>query len=309
MKVIIEETNEIGEQDEKENEDERPEYDWREESFRTYLKEINRIPLLTAAEEKKLAQRMDKGDMEARNKLVEANLRLVVSIAKKYVGVPSMSINDLTQAGNEGLLKAVSKFDVGQGYKFSTLATWWIRQTILRTIADKSRLIRNPVHITEANRALKRAEKTFTEEPTIEELSEESGLNKEKVRQILEIRQQNKPTSLSTLVDVGKREDAPKELIDTLTNNDASPEELVINAELKELIDEVINHLSKEEANIIRARFGLLDGTKWTLQELATLFGVTRERIRQIETRALNKLRHPVHSHKLRPLLDGTNQE
>ena len=268
-----------------------------------YLKEIGQIKLLTTDEETELADRVAEGDETAKAILAEANLRLVVSIAKRYVG-RGMLFLDLIQEGNIGLMKAVEKFDVTKGYKFSTYATWWIRQAITRAIADQARTIRVPVHMVETINKLARIERQLTlelnREPTEEELSEKMGTTVEKIRDIYKISQE--PVSLET--PIGEEEDSHLgDFIPDETN--MSPEDFAVNELLKDEISEVLLTLTEREEKVIRLRFGLEDGRPRTLEEVGQLFGVTRERIRQIEAKALRKLRHPSRSRKLKDYLDN----
>lgn len=268
---------------------------------RMYLKEIGQIKLLTTEEELELADRIKDGDELAKSTLAEANLRLVVSIAKRYVG-RGMLFLDLIQEGNIGLMKAVDKFDVTKGYKFSTYATWWIRQAITRSIADQARTIRVPVHMVETINKLARIERQLTlelnREPTEEELSKKMGLSVDKIRDIYKISQE--PVSLE--IPIGEEEDSHLgDFIPDETN--MSPEDFAINELLKDEISEVLLTLTEREEKVIRLRFGLEDGRPRTLEEVGQLFGVTRERIRQIEAKALRKLRHPSRSRKLKDYL------
>jgi len=265
---------------------------------RMYLKEIGQIKLLTLDEESKLADRILAGDQEAKNILAESNLRLVVSIAKRYVG-RGMLFLDLIQEGNIGLMKAVDKFDVSKGYKFSTYATWWIRQAITRAIADQARTIRVPVHMVETINKLARIQRQLTlelnREPSEEELAKKMGTSPEKIREIYKISQD--PVSLET--PIGEEDDS--HLGDFIKDErNQSPEEFATNEMLKEEISEVLLTLTEREEKVIRLRFGLEDGKPRTLEEVGQMFGVTRERIRQIEAKALRKLRHPSRSRKLR---------
>ncbi len=273
-----------------------------DDPVRMYLKEIGKVPLLSAEEEIELAQRMEEGDEEAKKKLAEANLRLVVSIAKRYVG-RGMLFLDLIQEGNLGLIKAVEKFDYQKGYKFSTYATWWIRQAITRAIADQARTIRIPVHMVETINKLIRVSRQLLQdlgrEPTPEELSVEMGLPVEKVREILKIAQE--PVSLET--PIGEEEDS--HLGDFIPDEDIpAPAEAAAFTLLKEQLMEVLDTLTEREEKVLRLRFGLDDGRARTLEEVGKEFNVTRERIRQIEAKALRKLRHPSRSKKLKDYLE-----
>ena len=273
-----------------------------EDPVRMYLKEIGKVPLLTAEEEIELAKRMEAGDEEAKKKLAEANLRLVVSIAKRYVG-RGMLFLDLIQEGNLGLLKAVEKFDYRKGYKFSTYATWWIRQAITRAIADQARTIRIPVHMVETINKLIRVSRQLLQElgrePTSEEIAEEMNMPVERVREILKISQE--PVSLET--PIGEEEDS--HLGDFIQDeNVAVPADEAAAALLREQLQEVLGTLTEREQKVLRLRFGLDDGRTRTLEEVGKEFNVTRERIRQIEAKALRKLRHPSRSRKLKDYLE-----
>jgi len=268
---------------------------------RLYLKEIGKVPLLSADEEMELARRMEEGDDEAKKKLAEANLRLVVSIAKRYVG-RGMSFLDLIQEGNLGLIKAVEKFDYTKGFKFSTYATWWIRQAITRAIADQARTIRIPVHMVETINKLIRVSRQLLQEygrePTPAEIGKEMGFSEEKVREIQKIAQD--PVSLET--PIGEEEDS--HLGDFIPDDEApAPAEAASYALLKEQLIDVLSTLTDREEKVLRLRFGLDDGRARTLEEVGKEFNVTRERIRQIEAKALRKLRHPSRSKKLKDYL------
>ena len=273
------------------------------DAVRMYLKEIGRVPLLSADEEVNLALRIQQGDQEAKQDLAEANLRLVVSIAKRYVG-RGMQFLDLIQEGNMGLMKAVEKFDHTKGFKFSTYATWWIRQAITRAIADQARTIRIPVHMVETINKLVRIQRQLLQdlgrEPTPEEIGAEMDLPTEKVREILKIAQE--PVSLET--PIGEEDDS--HLGDFIEDDNAtSPAEHTAYALLKEQLDEVLEQLTDREENVLRLRFGLdKNGEIRTLEQVGQVFGVTRERIRQIEAKALRKLRHPSRSKQLKDFLD-----
>lgn len=273
-----------------------------DDPVRMYLKEIGKVPLLTAQEEIELAKRMEAGDEAAKQKLCEANLRLVVSIAKKYVG-RGMLFLDLIQEGNLGLIKAVDKFDWKKGYKFSTYATWWIRQAITRSIADQARTIRIPVHMVETINKLIRVSRQLIQEKgreaTPEEIAEEMGISEEKVREILKIAQE--PVSLET--PIGEEEDS--HLGDFIPDEDVpAPAEAAAFSMLKEQLVEVLDTLTEREQKVLKLRFGLEDGRARTLEEVGKRFDVTRERIRQIEAKALRKLRHPSRSKKLKDYLE-----
>ena len=273
-----------------------------EDPVRMYLKEIGKVSLLTADEEIELAKRMEQGDEEAKKRLAEANLRLVVSIAKRYVG-RGMLFLDLIQEGNLGLIKAVEKFDYRKGYKFSTYATWWIRQAITRAIADQARTIRIPVHMVETINKLIRVSRQLLQElgrePTPEEIAEEMKMPVERVREILKISQE--PVSLET--PIGEEEDS--RLGDFIQDDNVPvPADAAAFTLLKEQLIEVLGTLTEREQKVLRLRFGLDDGRARTLEEVGKEFNVTRERIRQIEAKALRKLRHPSRSRKLKDYLD-----
>ena len=273
-----------------------------EDPVRMYLKEIGNIPLLTAEEEVFLAQRIEKGDEQARKQLIEANLRLVVSIAKKYVG-RGLPLLDLIQEGSIGLMKAVDKFEYEKGFKFSTYATWWIRQAITRAIADQARTIRIPVHMVETINKLIRVSRQLLQElgrePSPEEIAEEMDIPVERVREILKISQE--PVSLETTI--GEEEDS--HLGDFIQDENVPvPADAAAFTLLKEQLDEVLGTLTEREQKVLRLRFGLDDSRARTLEEVGKEFDVTRERIRQIEAKALRKLRHPSRSKKLRDFLD-----
>lgn len=273
-----------------------------DDAVRMYLKEIGKVPLLTGAEERELAIRMEQGDEEAKKKLCESNLRLVVSIAKRYLN-RGLSFLDLIQEGNLGLIKAVDKFDYTKGYKFSTYATWWIRQAITRSIADQARTIRIPVHMVETINKLIRISRQLLQElgrePTSEEIAKEMGITVEKVREIKKISQD--PVSLET--PIGEEEDS--HLGDFIPDDDVpAPVEAAAYSMLKEQLMEVLDTLSEREKKVLMLRFGLEDGRPRTLEEVGKEFNVTRERIRQIEAKALRKLRHPSRSKKLRDYLE-----
>ena len=273
-----------------------------EDPVRMYLKEIGKVPLLSAEEEIELAKRMENGDQNAKKRLAEANLRLVVSIAKRYVG-RGMLFLDLIQEGNLGLIKAVEKFDYRKGYKFSTYATWWIRQAITRAIADQARTIRIPVHMVEAINKLIRVSRQLLQElgrePSPEEIAAEMDMPVERVREILKISQE--PVSMET--PIGEEEDS--HLGDFIEDDNVpAPAEAAAFTLLKEQLDEVLSTLTDREQKVLRLRFGLEDGRARTLEEVGKEFKVTRERIRQIEAKALRKLRHPSRSRKLKDYLD-----
>jgi len=273
-----------------------------DDPVRMYLKEIGKVPLLSAEEEIELAKRMEQGDEAAKQRLCEANLRLVVSIAKRYVG-RGMLFLDLIQEGNLGLIKAVDKFDWRKGYKFSTYATWWIRQAITRSIADQARTIRIPVHMVETINKLIRISRQLLQEygrePLPEEIAREMDISEEKVREIMKIAQE--PVSLET--PIGEEEDS--HLGDFIPDDDVpAPAEAAAFSMLKEQLVEVLDTLTEREQKVLRLRFGLDDGRARTLEEVGKTFDVTRERIRQIEAKALRKLRHPSRSKKLKDYLE-----
>ena len=273
-----------------------------DDPVKIYLKEIGRVPLLSMEEEKQLAERMAQGDTNAKKRLCEANLRLVVSIAKKFVG-RGMQFLDLIQEGNLGLLKAVEKFDYNKGFKFSTYATWWIRQAITRPIADQARTIRIPVHMVETITKVKKASSQLLHEtghdPTTEEIAERLEMPVERIQEIIRIAQD--PVSLET--PIGEEEDS--HLGDFIQDDDApAPADAASLMLLKEQLNEVLSTLSDREARVLRLRFGLEDGRARTLEEVGKEFDVTRERIRQIEAKALRKLRHPSRSKKVKDFLD-----
>ncbi|NMB14687.1 MAG: RNA polymerase sigma factor RpoD [Gallicola sp.] len=273
-----------------------------DDPVKMYLKEIGKIPLLTAPEEVALAKRMEAGDNRAKKRLAETNLRLVVSIAKRYVG-RGMSFLDLIQEGNLGLMKAVDKFDYKRGFKFSTYATWWIRQAITRAIADQARTIRIPVHMVETINKLVRIERQLVQElgrdPSNEEIAKEMGIEVEKVREVRKIAQE--PVSLET--PIGEEEDS--HLGDFIEDDTAvAPDEAANFTMLREELNEILMTLNERERKVLELRFGLVDGTPRTLEEVGKEFNVTRERIRQIEAKALRKLKHPSRSQKLKDFLD-----
>ena len=273
-----------------------------DDPVRLYLKEIGRVPLLDAEHEKELAERMMAGDEEAKNELVEANLRLVVSIAKRYVG-RGMFFLDLIQEGNLGLMKAVEKFDYTKGYKFSTYATWWIRQAITRAIADQARTIRIPVHMVETIHKVSRYSRTMLQElgreATAEEIGEKMGMSADKVRDIMKIAQD--PVSLET--PIGEEEDS--HLGDFIPDEDTpAPADAASATILREVIERELHTLTPREEHVIKLRFGLYDGRTRTLEEVGQQFNITRERIRQIEAKALRKLRHPSRARHLKGFLD-----
>ena len=273
-----------------------------DDPVKVYLKEIGRVPLLTPEEEIELAIKISEGDVQAKKRLSEANLRLVVSIAKRYLG-RGMQFLDLIQEGNLGLIKAVEKFDYTKGFKFSTYATWWIRQAITRAIADQARTIRIPVHMVETINKVKKVSTQILHEkghePTSEEIAEKLDISVEKVREIVRVAQE--PVSLET--PIGEEEDS--HLGDFIPDSDTpAPADEASHALLKEQLDEVLATLTPREAKVLRLRFGLEDGKSRTLEEVGSEFKVTRERIRQIEAKALRKLRHPSRSKKLKDYLD-----
>jgi len=273
-----------------------------DDPVRMYLKEIGKVPLLDSETELELAKRMADGDERAKQQLVEANLRLVVSIAKRYVG-KGMFFLDLIQEGNLGLMKAVEKFDYGKGFKFSTYATWWIRQAITRSIADQARTIRIPVHMVETIHRVARVSRQILQEKgheaSAEEIAERMGMSADKVREILKIAQD--PVSLET--PIGEEEDS--HLGDFIPDDDSpAPEEAVSYTVLREQLNEVLATLTPRENEVLKLRFGLKDGKTRTLEEVGEVFGITRERIRQIEAKALRKLRHPSRSKRLKDYLD-----
>ena len=273
-----------------------------DDPVRMYLKEIGRVSLLTAADEVYLAKQIEAGSYDAKQRLTEANLRLVVSIAKKYIG-RGMSFLDLIQEGNMGLIRAVEKFDYHKGYKFSTYATWWIRQAITRAIADQARTIRIPVHMVETINKLVRVSRRLLQElgrePADEEIAEEMGITPEKVREIVKVSQD--PVSLET--PIGEEEDS--HLGDFVEDKEAiSPSDAASLTMLHNEVEDILDTLTPRERRVLQLRFGLIDGHQRTLEEVGKRFGVTRERIRQIEAKALRKLRHPSRSKKLRDYLE-----
>jgi RNA polymerase primary sigma factor len=273
-----------------------------DDPVRMYLKEIGRVSLLTAQDEVTLAKAIEAGDMDAKQRLTEANLRLVVSIAKKYIG-RGMSFLDLIQEGNMGLIRAVEKFDYHKGYKFSTYATWWIRQAITRAIADQARTIRIPVHMVETINKLVRVSRRLLQElgrePTDDEVAEEMGITPEKVREIIKVSQD--PVSLET--PIGEEEDS--HLGDFVEDKEAvAPSDAASLTMLHNEVEDILDTLTPRERRVLQLRFGLIDGHQRTLEEVGKRFGVTRERIRQIEAKALRKLRHPSRSKKLRDYLE-----
>ncbi|HCZ07425.1 MAG TPA: RNA polymerase sigma factor RpoD [Thermotogae bacterium] len=274
--------------------------------IKMYLKEIGKIPLLTPSKERELAQRAQRGDKKAREQLISANLRLVVSIAKRYVG-RGLSFLDLIQEGNIGLLKAVEKFDYRKGYKFSTYATWWIRQAITRAIADQARTIRVPVHMVETINKLNKVIRDYLQEhgdyPTVEELAEITGKPVEKIEEILQAAKE----TVSLESPIGGDEDST--MADVLPDEStASPEEDAVKLLVREEIEKILNTLSSREKAVLKMRYGLIDGKSKTLEEVGQIFNVTRERIRQIEVKALRKLRHPTKSKQLKSLFEILNK-
>ena len=278
-----------------------------DDPVKLYLREIGRVPLLSSDEEIKLAVKISEGDEYAKQRLTEANLRLVVSIAKKYVG-RGMYFLDLIQEGNVGLIKAVDKFDYQKGFKFSTYATWWIRQAITRAIADQARTIRIPVHMVETINRLKKVQSQLLHEngvePSDELIAEKMDLPVERVREIMRVAQE--PVSMET--PIGPEEDS--RLMDFIRDEDAlAPDEAALKTITNEDIDGVLRTLTPREESVIRLRFGLQDGRCHTLEEVGKQFDVTRERIRQIETKALRKLRHPSRADKLRSFVEGDGKD
>ena len=300
--IDFEEITEIAEQQKKDSSPESSDSMSIDDPVKLYLKEIGRVPLLTPEEEVELAIKISEGDLQAKKRLSEANLRLVVSIAKRYLG-RGMQFLDLIQEGNLGLIKAVEKFDYTKGFKFSTYATWWIRQAITRAIADQARTIRIPVHMVETINKVKKVSTQILHEkghePTSEEIAEKLDISVEKVREIVRVAQE--PVSLET--PIGEEEDS--HLGDFIPDSDTpAPADEASHALLKEQLEEVLTTLTPREAKVLRLRFGLEDGKSRTLEEVGSEFKVTRERIRQIEAKALRKLRHPSRSKKLKDYLD-----
>jgi len=274
--------------------------------IKIYLKEISKVNLLTPARERQLARRAQKNDRKARDELIRANLRLVISIAKRYTG-RGLSFLDLIQEGNIGLIKAVKKFDWKKGFKFSTYATWWIRQAITRAIADQARTIRIPVHMVETinkmNKIIREHLQEFGEYPTAEELSKKMDKPVEKVNEIL--MSAKDIISLNSPISSGNGDDDESETGDFIGSEDMTPEEVAQQMILKEKLEEVLDTLHPKEALVLKMRYGFLDGKQKTLEEVGQFFNVTRERIRQIETKALRKLRHPSRSSQLKDIVDG----
>ncbi|MBQ7505560.1 MAG: RNA polymerase sigma factor RpoD [Ruminococcus sp.] len=300
--IDFEEITEIAEQQKKDASSDSSDSMSIDDPVKVYLKEIGRVPLLTPEEEVELAIKISEGDLQAKKRLSEANLRLVVSIAKRYLG-RGMQFLDLIQEGNLGLIKAVEKFDYTKGFKFSTYATWWIRQAITRAIADQARTIRIPVHMVETINKVKKVSTQILHEkghePTSEEIAEKLDISVEKVREIVRVAQE--PVSLET--PIGEEEDS--HLGDFIPDSDTpAPADEASHALLKEQLEEVLATLTPREAKVLRLRFGLEDGKSRTLEEVGSEFKVTRERIRQIEAKALRKLRHPSRSKKLKDYLD-----
>ncbi len=300
--IDFEEITEIAEQQKKDASPESSDSMSIDDPVKVYLKEIGRVPLLTPEEEVELAIKISEGDLQAKKRLSEANLRLVVSIAKRYLG-RGMQFLDLIQEGNLGLIKAVEKFDYTKGFKFSTYATWWIRQAITRAIADQARTIRIPVHMVETINKVKKVSTQILHEkghePTSEEIAEKLEISVDKVREIVRVAQE--PVSLET--PIGEEEDS--HLGDFIPDSDTpAPADEASHALLKEQLEEVLATLTPREAKVLRLRFGLEDGKSRTLEEVGSEFKVTRERIRQIEAKALRKLRHPSRSKKLKDYLD-----
>ncbi len=299
---VVEDTNNELEEDEDDLDLSIPEGKGMDDPVRMYLKGIGKVDLLTAEEEVKLAKRIEQGDETAKQELIEANLRLVVSIAKKYVG-RGMQFLDLIQEGNMGLMKAVEKFDYTKGYKFSTYATWWIRQAITRSIADQGRTIRVPVHMVEKINKLIRVSRRLHQEkgrePTPEEIGEEMNISADKVREIKKISKE----SISLETPIGEEEDS--NLGDFIEDEEMPEPSLSVSQNLlKEQLDDVLDTLTDREKRILELRFGIKDGRNRTLEEVGKEFGVTRERIRQIEAKALRKLRHPTRSRQLKDYVD-----